>query len=88
MVEEIVVHQNAVDFLKGLKKSIRDKIKTQMLKLNKIDDWKRLDVKKLKGTKGRKDFYRLRVGKYRVIFTKEKNIVYITEIFHKERGYR
>ena len=46
------------------------------------------DVKKLKGTKGRQDLYRLRIGEYRVIYAVENDGVYILEIIIRGRGYK
>jgi mRNA interferase RelE/StbE len=88
MAKQIKVHQNAVKFLRELKKSSKNKIIKQIKKLLNDAGRKRLDIKKLKGTYGRSDLYRLKVGKYRVVFAIEKNIIYVTEIFHRERGYR
>ncbi len=46
------------------------------------------DVKKLKGTKGKQDLYRLRIGDHRVIFSIEDDIVYLLEIIPREHGYK
>jgi mRNA interferase RelE/StbE len=46
------------------------------------------DVKKLKGTKGRQDLYRLRIGDYRAIFAIEEDIVYVLEIIPRGYGYK
>lgn len=45
------------------------------------------DVKKLKGTKGRQDLYRLRIGDYRAIFSIEDDTVYVLEIMTRGKGY-
>ncbi|MDK2892842.1 type II toxin-antitoxin system RelE/ParE family toxin [Methanohalophilus sp.] len=45
------------------------------------------DIKKLKGTKGRPDLYRLRIGNYRAIFSIEDDTVKVIEIIPREKGY-
>jgi len=46
------------------------------------------DLKKLKGTKGRHDLFRLRIGNYRAIYSIENNTIWITEIIPREKGYK
>jgi len=41
------------------------------------------DIKKLKGS----DYYRLRVGDYRIIFIFEKNFIKILKIAHRQNIY-
>ena len=43
------------------------------------------DVKVLKGKYG--EFKRLRVGKYRIIFDDEGNIMFIYEVKHRQEAY-
>ena len=45
-------------------------------------------IKKLSGTKGRQDLYRLRIGNYRFIYAVEENTVWVTDAFARGRGYR
>jgi len=45
------------------------------------------DIARLKGTRGREDLFRLRVGDYRVIYAVHEDGIYVTEIFHRGRGY-
>jgi mRNA interferase RelE/StbE len=46
------------------------------------------DIARLIGTKGREDLFRLRIGDYRVIYAVVEGIVYITDIFHRGKGYK
>ncbi|RXG34204.1 plasmid stabilization system [Methanohalophilus sp. WG1-DM] len=46
------------------------------------------DVKKLKGTKGRRDLYRLRIGDYRAIFSIEGDLIEVTEVIIRGKGYK
>jgi mRNA interferase RelE/StbE len=45
------------------------------------------DIVRLKGTRGREDLFRLRIGDYRIVYAVEGRIVYVTDIFHRGRGY-
>jgi len=45
------------------------------------------DIVRLKGTKGREDLFRLRIGNYRAVYAVEERTVYITDLFHRGRGY-
>jgi mRNA interferase RelE/StbE len=45
------------------------------------------DIIRLKGTKGREDLFRLRVGDYRVVYAVQGKTVFVTDLFHRGRGY-
>ena len=47
-----------------------------------------VDIKRLKGIKGKPDLYRLRVGKYRVIYEVSEGTVWISEMENRESAYR
>jgi mRNA interferase RelE/StbE len=44
------------------------------------------DIKKIRDANP--EAYRLRIGDYRVIYVIEEGIVWITEIMHRQKGYR
>ncbi len=90
MAFDIRLHPNAVKFLKGLDEDTRSRIKSALRNLEDDPFKKRpkADIKKLKGTKGREDLYRLRIGDYRATYAVEESTVWVTEIFIKGRGYR
>jgi mRNA interferase RelE/StbE len=46
------------------------------------------DIARLSGTKGREDFFRLRIGDYRVIYAAVAGIVYITDFFQRGKEYK
>ena len=46
------------------------------------------DIKKLAGIKGKPDLYRLRVGKYRIVYEVSEGTVWISEIVKRENAYR
>ncbi len=90
MVFEVRLHPEAVKFLKSLDKKRRDKIKDS-LSLLREDPYTRrpkADIKKLKGTRGRQDLYRVRIASYRVIYSVEEDIIWVTDIFIRGKGYR
>ncbi len=71
-----------------VQKRIKDKIRilyTYLAKEN-IIPFSILDIKKLKGEW--KGFYRLRVGKFRIIFKLEKDVMYIYDIIKREKAYK
>jgi len=45
------------------------------------------DVKRLRGTRGREDLFRLRVGDYRVIFALASTEIRVIRILHRSEGY-
>ncbi|MCI4336594.1 MAG: type II toxin-antitoxin system RelE/ParE family toxin [Thermoplasmata archaeon] len=45
------------------------------------------DLKLLRGTRGRDDLFRLRVGAYRVVFAQSPTEIRVTRIIHRREGY-
>lgn len=45
------------------------------------------DIVRLRGTKGRSDLFRLRMGDYRAVYAVEERTVYVTDLFHRGKGY-
>lgn len=89
MVFDIRLHPSTVKFLKELDVDTRSRIKSALRNLED-DPFKnrpKADIKKMKGTKGREDLYRLRIGDYRAIYAVEGNTVWVTEIFFRGKGY-
>jgi mRNA interferase RelE/StbE len=90
MKYEVRLHPSVVKYLRELDRKTADRIKMALyqLQLNPFRGRPGADIKRLKGTKGRQDFFRLRVGNYRVVYTTEGNMILVTDIFRRERGYR
>ncbi|NPA38379.1 MAG: hypothetical protein GXN99_01130 [Candidatus Nanohaloarchaeota archaeon] len=67
---------------------IKDKIKILYTYLTQenIIPFSILDIKKLKGEW--KGTYRLRVGKFRIIFKVEKDVLYVYDIIKREKAYK
>ncbi len=89
---EIRLHPDAMKFLKSLDSKTMERIKAAIKSLA-YDPYKsrsKADIVKLKGTKGREDLYRLRVGNYRVICAVESRsgVIWVTEIIERGKGYQ
>jgi len=87
---DIRVHPGAVKFLRELDADTKDRIKLALKNLENdpFRNRPKADIKKLEGTKGRENLYRLRIGDYRAVYAVEGNTVWVTEIFLRRKGYR
>jgi len=90
MAFNIKLHPDAFKFLKGLDEDTRNRIKSTLRSLEDepFKNRSKADIKKLKGTKGREDLYRLRIGDYRAVYAVEGDAVLVTEIFLRGKGYK
>ncbi|MCK5387323.1 MAG: type II toxin-antitoxin system RelE/ParE family toxin [Gammaproteobacteria bacterium] len=90
MAFAIKLHQDAGKFLKKLDSDTAERIKSSLKALgnNPYNNKSECDIKKLKGTKGRQNLYRLRIGNYRAIYSIENNTIWVTEIIPREKGYK
>lgn len=87
---EVRLHPEVVKFIKKLDDRTQKRIK-EKLRLLESDPWHSrpgAHIKKLSGTEGRQDLYRLRVGNYRFVYAFEENTVWVTDAFVRGRGYR
>lgn len=86
----VLVHKKTQTYLYKLQTKTRKKIKEGIkeLEVDPITKRPNADIKKLSGTKGRDDAYRLRIGDYRIIYAIEKRTVYVTLIFHRSKEYQ
>ncbi|NJD76529.1 MAG: type II toxin-antitoxin system RelE/ParE family toxin [Candidatus Methanoperedens sp.] len=89
-VFDIRLHPGAVRFLRELDADTKDRIKLALRNLENdpFRDRPKADIKKLEGTKGRENLYRLRIGDYRAVYAVEGNTVWVAEIFLRGKGYR
>ena len=53
--------------------------------LQKLSDNKHLDIKPLRGEK---DIFRIRIGRYRVLYIQIKDVLLITRIAHRKDAYK
>ena len=90
MVFAIKLHPDAGKFLKKLDSETAVRIKSGLKALGNdpYNNKSECDIKKLKGTKGRHNLYRLRIGNYRAIYSIENNTIWVTEIIPREKGYK
>ncbi|MDI3540104.1 MAG: mRNA interferase RelE/StbE [Methanolobus sp.] len=86
MTYRINVHPHVRKFLSSQDLETKNRLVEGLRKLE--NDPLGNDIKKLKGTKGRQDLYRLRIGDYRAIFAIEDDMVYVLEIITREHGYK
>ncbi len=77
----------ALDDLKKIDRAHQKIIKEKLLLLAKNPQVLKNNIKKLSGTKN--DYFRLRIGKYRVIFKKNQKqlIIIIVRIGHRKEVY-
>lgn len=89
MTYEVRLHPAAVKALSSLPPADRRRVKAALKKLADDPTTKRsgVDIKRLKGTRGREDLFRLRIGKYRAIYAVEDHTVLVTDLFERGRGY-
>ena len=86
----VKLHPNVVKFLNNLDKDTKIRIISTIRNLENdtVKSRSKADIKILKGTKGRHNLYRLRIGDYRVIYSIEDDTLWVTEIFGREKGYK
>ena len=89
MPYEVKLHPEVVKALSRMSPELRSRI-TEALRTLKVDPFKSrsgTDIARLSGTKGRQDLFRLRIGDYRAVYEVEKKTVYVTDLFHRGKGY-
>lgn len=79
---DIRLHPLVVKFLRELDADTKDRIKLALRNLENdpFRNRPKADIRKLEGTKGRENLYRLRIGDYRAVYAVEGNTVWVTEI--------
>jgi len=86
---EVKLHREVVKTLSRMSPELRSRIIRALRSLRRDPFHSRsgVDIARLSGTKGRQDLFRLRVGDYRAIYAVEDDIVYVTDLFHREKDY-
>jgi len=89
LLYEIRLHPSVVKSLERLEPKLRERIRSAPRRLgeNPYEARSGVDIARLAGTRGRHDLYRLRVGDYRAIYAIEGRVVYVTDLFHRGKGY-
>jgi mRNA interferase RelE/StbE len=85
MGKDVLLSSRAQKDYKKLSPDLKKRVKAALKKLGAGD--KHLDIKKLKGTSGREDLYRLRVGNYRITYKPEKKIIKVARIDLRGKDY-
>ncbi len=86
---KVLISQTAQRQLLKLDKNIQNKITAHLkeLEISPFEKRPKADIKKLHVSFD-PIFFRVRVGKYRVIYSIDKNNVLVTEIISREKGYK
>ncbi|MCK4319762.1 type II toxin-antitoxin system RelE/ParE family toxin [Candidatus Micrarchaeota archaeon] len=85
---KILISEKARKEFYSLDEIMQKRIKNSFheLKKNPFQKRSRADIKKIKGSFN-PEFYRLRVGNYRLVYVVTEKEVKITSIVHREKGY-
>ena len=85
---KVIAHKRVHKFVSNLKdENFKDRLKNQMEKLENYPiTLREMDVEKIKGLD---KTFRIRIGKYRIIFQVDKTekVIYITHIEHRKKAY-
>ena len=89
MQYEVKLHRSVAKALSTMEPKPRERIKhgLRALEANPYESRSSADIVRLRGTRGRHDLFRLRIGDYRAIYAVEGKVVYVTDLFHRGRGY-
>lgn len=89
MPYKVRLHREVAKTLERMSPKLRSRVVRALraLEANPYESRAGADIVRLRGTKGREDLFRLRIGDYRVIYAVMAEVVYITDIFHRGRGY-
>jgi mRNA interferase RelE/StbE len=88
-LHEVKLYRAVAKALSRMEPKLRERIKhgLRALEANAYEPRPSADVGRLRGTRGRHDLFRLRIGDYRAIYAGEGKVVYVTDLFHRGRGY-
>lgn len=87
---QALVHRKARAYYRELPEKTRNRIKNVLVQLSidPVTPRPKADIKKLKGTKGRKHAYRIRAGDYRIVYDVQNKDVRVTLIFRRGKDYQ
>ena len=86
---EVKLHRSVAKALSRMEPKLRARIKDGLRALEEdpYESRPSADIMRLDGTRGSHDLFRLRIGDYRAIYAVEGKVVYVTDLFHRGRGY-
>lgn len=89
MAREIRLHPTAAKFYASMASSDRERVKAALGAVADDPITKRpgADIKRLKGTRGRQDLFRLRIGSFRAVYAVEDKEILVTDLFRRGQGY-
>lgn len=89
MPYDVKLHREVVKTLSKMKTDIRFRIirGLRVLQGDPFPARPTADILRLRGTRGREDLFRLRIGDYRAIYAVQDKVVYVTDLFHRGKGY-
>ena len=84
---EVLLSETVRKQLKDLPIDLQQRIKASLMEL-KNDPFRsrpKVDIKRLKGPN--RNYFRLRIGDYRVLYVIEETNVMVAKVFHRSQGY-
>jgi mRNA interferase RelE/StbE len=89
MAFRVFLHPKAAKALANLPARDLERIRTSLRSLRQDPVTRRsgTDIKRLAGTRGREDLFRLRIGTYRAVYSVRGDEVLVTDLFARGRGY-
>ena len=90
MPYEVKLRRDVIKILAGMSPRLRARVISGLyaLRTNPYESRAGTDIVRLRGTKGREDLFRLRIGDYRAIYAVVEKVVYVTDLFHRGKGYK
>ncbi len=89
MTREVLLHPSALKTFRALPEQERSRVREALRRAVEDPFRKRsgADIRKLKGTHGRQDLYRVRVGELRIVYAVEDDVVLVSDLFRRGEGY-
>lgn len=90
MPYEVKLHRDVVKTLDGMNPHLRGRVISGLraLRTDPYESRVGADTVRLRGTKGKQDLFRLRIGDYRAVYAVVGKVVYVTDLFHRGKGYK
>jgi len=89
MAYAIFLHPKVLKALDSMQPDDRARVKRslRMLASDPFTPRSGADIKRLRGTSGRQDLFRLRIGRFRVVYAIVRREVLVTDLFERGAGY-
>ena len=85
----VLLHPRVEKALRSMRREDADRVRRHLLALEKdpFSRRPRADIKRLRGTRGRQDLFRIRIGKFRAVYAVVEDEVLVTDLFERGAGY-